>query len=29
MIVDTAGGDPLELELELVSLELGWALGSL
>ena len=29
MIVDTAGGGPLALVLVLVSLELGWALGSL
>ena len=29
MIVDTAGDVPLALELELVSLEFGWALGSL
>ena len=28
MIVDTAGDVPLALELELVSLEFGWALGS-
>ena len=29
MIVDTADGGPLVLVLELVSVELGWALGSL
>ena len=29
MIVDTAGDGPLGLGLELVSLEFGWALGSL